>query len=363
MPASAYKKRPQTPTIRTSSSIVTPKASGNTPRARRHSQRGDARSGASSPISRRSSLSSFSSEVDQRFNIQGGPLFAPNGMPPGATDPRMIQAITQTMIGEYLWKYTRKTGREGLSENRHRRFFWIHPYTRTLYWSDRDPQSAGKTEMKGKSVAIESVQEVEDGNPLPPGLHQKSLIVITPGRSIKFTAPTGQRHETWFNALNYLCQRADEGEQMEQKPATTDEIQEEFNAGYRSSSRATGRSKASMASYVTRRTSSPHHAQVPTLRQSTVSQSRALSTEPAQGSVTSRFSGILRPTSAMRGSFSSRRSRSSVQESTTYEEPSNANMDLSRDIHDHVERDTDNMVNVRACCDGKLLYSTSLNVS
>jgi hypothetical protein len=363
MPASAYKKRPQTPTIRTSSSIVTPKASGNTPRARRHSQRGDARSGASSPISRRSSLSSFSSEVDQRFNIQGGPLFAPNGMPPGATDPRMIQAITQTMIGEYLWKYTRKTGREGLSENRHRRFFWIHPYTRTLYWSDRDPQSAGKTELKGKSVAIESVQEVEDGNPLPPGLHQKSLIVITPGRSIKFTAPTGQRHETWFNALNYLCQRADEGEQMEQKPATTDEIQEEFNAGYRSSSRATGRSKASMASYVTRRTSSPHHAQVPTLRQSTVSQSRALSTEPAQASVTSRFSGILRPTSAMRGSFSSRRSRSSVQESTTYEEPSNANMDLSRDIHDHVERDTDNMVNVRACCDGKLLYSTSLNVS
>jgi hypothetical protein len=350
MPASAYKKRPTTPSIRTGSATLTPKVGGTTPRARRQSQ---ARSGASSPISRRSSLSSFTSEVDQRFNMQGGPSFTPNGLAAGATDPRMIQAITQTMIGEYLWKYTRKTGREGLSENRHRRFFWIHPYTRTLYWSDRDPQSAGKTELKGKSVAIESVQEVEDGNPLPPGLHQKSLIIATPGRSIKFTAPTGQRHETWFNALNYLCQRVDEGAEQKtpQKPPGSDEIQDEFNAGYRSSSRATGRSRASMASYVTRRTSSPHHAEVPTLRPS---QQRALSTEPAQGSASSRFSSILRPTSAMRGSFSSRRSRTSVQEATTYEEPSNANMDLSRDIHDHVERDLDNMVNVRACCDGKL---------
>jgi hypothetical protein len=355
MPASAYKKRPTTPSLRTGSATLTPRNTGTTPRPRRHSQRGDALSGASSPISRRSSLSSFTSEVDQRFNMQGGPSFTPNGLPPGATDPRMIQAITQTMIGEYLWKYTRKTGREGWSENRHRRFFWIHPYTRTLYWSDQDPQTAGKIELKGKSVAIESVREVEDSNPLPPGLHQKSLVITTPGRSIKFTAPTGQRHETWYNALNYLCQRVDEDEQPVQKPATSDEIQDEFNAGYRSSSRATGRSKASMASHVTRRTSSPH--QIPTLRQSTVTQSRAASTEPAQSSVSSRFSSILRPTSAMRGSFSSRRSRSSVQDSTTYEEPSNANMELSRDIHDHVEQDLDNMVNVRACCDGKFSNS------
>ncbi|KAF1917231.1 hypothetical protein BDU57DRAFT_445158 [Ampelomyces quisqualis] len=354
MPASAYKKRPNTPSIRTGSAGLTPRTGGTTPRARRHSQRGDALSGASSPISRRSSLSSFTSEVDQRFNIQGGPSFAPNGLPPGATDPRMIQAITQTMIGEYLWKYTRKTGREGLSENRHRRFFWIHPYTRTLYWSDRDPQTAGKTELKGKSVAIESVQEVEDGNPLPPGLHQKSLIIGTPGRLIKFTAPTGQRHETWFNALNYLCQRVDETEQPAPKPVpASDEIQDEFNGGYRTSSRATYRSRASMSSYVTRRTASPH-AQIPTLRQrhSTVSQQRSPSAEP-QGSVSSRFSSMLRPTSAMRGSFSSRRSKTSLQDATTYEEPRNTNVELNRDLQDQMERDIDNMVNVRACCDGK----------
>lgn len=355
IPASAYRKRPQTPSIKTSSVAPSPRIGGTASRARRHSQRGDARSGASSPISRRSSLSSFTSEVDQRFNIAGGPSFSANGLPAGATDPRMIQAITQTMIGEYLWKYTRKTGREDLSENRHRRFFWIHPYTRTLYWSDRDPQTAGKTELKGKSVAIESVQEVEDVNPLPPGLHQKSLVIITPGRSIKFTATTGQRHETWFNALNYLCQRVEEGEQQETKPPANDEIQDEFNAGYgyRSSSRATGRSRVSMASNFTRRTTSPHHAQIPTLRQSSSTQVRSLSTEPGQESMSRRFSNILRPSSATRGSFSSRYSRTSAQDSTTYEEPSSVNTDLGRDLQNQVERDLDNMVNVRACCDGK----------
>ena len=71
-----------------------------------------------------------------------------------STDPRMIQAITQTMIGEFLWKYTRKPGRPDMSTTRHRRYFWVHPYTRTLYWSDQDPQTAGRSELKAKSVAI-----------------------------------------------------------------------------------------------------------------------------------------------------------------------------------------------------------------
>src|SRR5262245_58239410 len=116
-----------------------------------------------------------------------------------------------------------------MSEKRHRRFFWVHPYTRTLYWSEQDPASAGRSELKAKSVAIESVQVVTDDNPFPPGLHRKSLVITTPGRTIKFTATTGQRHETWFNALSYLLLRTEESE--EQKVAT-DEIQNEFNPGF-----------------------------------------------------------------------------------------------------------------------------------
>ncbi|KAI9314414.1 hypothetical protein BX666DRAFT_450825 [Dichotomocladium elegans] len=58
-------------------------------------------------------------------------------------DPSQIGMLTQTMIGDWLWKYTHKSIGGGLSDNRHRRFFWIHPYTRTLYWSTKAPGSLG----------------------------------------------------------------------------------------------------------------------------------------------------------------------------------------------------------------------------
>lgn len=68
-----------------------------------------------------------------------------------ATDPAVIHAITQTMIGEFLYKYTRKAIGKGYGEKRHKRFFWVHPYTRTLYWSSADPGSMGVSESSAKS--------------------------------------------------------------------------------------------------------------------------------------------------------------------------------------------------------------------
>jgi hypothetical protein len=68
-----------------------------------------------------------------------------------ATDPAILHAITQTMIGEFLYKYTRRTIGKGHGERRHKRFFWVHPYTRTLYWSDADPGSSNVSESSAKS--------------------------------------------------------------------------------------------------------------------------------------------------------------------------------------------------------------------
>jgi hypothetical protein len=67
------------------------------------------------------------------------------------TDPAILHAITQTMIGEFLHKYTRRTIGKGHGERRHKRFFWVHPYTRTLYWSDADPGSSNVSESSAKS--------------------------------------------------------------------------------------------------------------------------------------------------------------------------------------------------------------------
>ncbi|RDI79138.1 hypothetical protein Vi05172_g10961 [Venturia inaequalis] len=352
MPASALRGstqfRPRTPVTTTSGSPLKDRT------VRQSMSNISSRSVLASPATtRRSSVTSFASELDHRFNIASrnvdGEFSDPN-----ITDPRMIQAITQTMIGEFLFKYTRKAGREEISNSRHRRFFWVHPYTRTLYWSDEDP-SVGKTQLKSKSVAIEAVRVVSDNNPMPPGLHHKSLIVITPGRSLKFTAPTAQRHETWFNALSYLLLRSN-NDQEDDGGMTAEDVAE-FNPGYfRSSSRATGRSRMSFSSAMSRRTASPSKLQHATLRAPSAASHRTARSQSAApgGSVASRFSGIFKTTSSRstRGSMTSRYSK---QEARAYDGAGSEIHDSAEDLRTVIEaqeKGSDRLENVRACCNG-----------
>jgi len=386
MPASAYKSsRPRTPAERAAERSMS--RDGTTPRpVRQRDSRGQLQS--SGGVSRRTSVSSFASELDERFNITRGDLMYPSDVAP-ATDPRMIQAITQTMIGEYLWKYTRKAGRSETSSTRHRRFFWVHPYTRTLYWSEQDPSTAGRNMLKAKSVAIEAVRVITDDNTYPPGLHRKSLVVVTPGREIVFTAPTGQRHETWFNALSYLLLRTEQEKNEAEDTINEDDINE-FNPGFsimRSISRMTGRDsrgRQSMSSYNSRtaRTSSP---QKRTPGAGSMAQRQAAATQRARGTATptpdpaastaqSRTS-TMRDTGSLsgrlssltsrfsqRGSMSTRRGRSSmsgpghapsVDPSEIYDASvvGDSAEDL-RAVIERQEREADRLENVRACCDG-----------
>lgn len=355
MPASALRSstqfRPRTPVNTTPGSPLKDRT------VRQGMSNTGSRSAMASPATtRRSSVTSFASELDHRFNIASrnvdGEFSDPN-----ITDPRMIQAITQTMIGEFLFKYTRKAGREEISSSRHRRFFWVHPYTRTLYWSDEDP-SVGKTQLKSKSVAIEAVRVVSDNNPMPPGLHHKSLIVITPGRSLKFTAPTAQRHETWFNALSYLLLR-NNNEQEDDGGMTAEDVAE-FNPGYfRSSSRATGRSRMSISSVMSRRTASPSKLQHATLRAPSAASHRTARSHSAApgGSVASRFSGIFK-TPSSRSTRGSMTSRYSKQDTRAYDGAGSELHDSAEDLRAVIEaqeRGSDRLENVRACCNGRLM--------
>lgn len=83
--------------------------------------------------------------------VSGYPQNGDANSHPHGTDPAILHAITQTMIGEFLYKYTRRTIGKGYGERRHKRFFWVHPYTRTLYWSDADPGSSNVSESSAKS--------------------------------------------------------------------------------------------------------------------------------------------------------------------------------------------------------------------
>jgi len=167
--------------------------------------------------SHRSSLSSDNHVFMDSSNLQHrrtGSIGQPSDGE--TTDPNIIHAITQTMIGEFLYKYPRKAIGKGYGDRRHKRFFWVHPYTKTLYWSSADPGSSSVTESSAKSgqcdvrfkvklpsffppAYIENVRSVLDPNPMPPGLHQYSVIVSTPTREMKFTAPTKERHDIWLS--------------------------------------------------------------------------------------------------------------------------------------------------------------------
>ncbi|KAJ9133598.1 Anucleate primary sterigmata protein A [Coniochaeta hoffmannii] len=316
-------------------------------------------------VSRKSSLSSFVSELDNRFDVHNDMAISSNGVfgsrPP--TDPRMIRAITQVMIGEYLWKYTRKAGRGDHSENRHRRYFWLHPYNRTLYWSDRDPGSGGRAEHKAKSVPIQAVRMVADNNPMPPGLHNKSLLVISNNRTIKFTATTGQRHETWFNALSFILKKPGEEEEPEDAAnSITQEDVAEFNPSFgQRPANGTRAVAPSIHSYNSRSArgggvESPAldmSMSIPTL----TPQTRHHHHHHAASGSQSRFSTLGK----ISGYWGSLRSRSASRRPSLYEAAAAA--DGQDDVNDSAEdlramieqqdRESDRLENVRACCDGK----------
>lgn len=362
IPASALRNpasRPQTPSNVRPMSPTSVRGTP-TPKAGRAVMPGhaDVHSPLRIPVhSRKSSVSSFASEIDTRFNIRGEMGMDAGGFGPG-TDPRMIQAITQTMIGEYLWKYTRKTGRGEMSENRHRRYFWVHPYTKTLYWSDRDPSTAGRSELKAKSIPIEAVRVVGDDNPMPPGLHRKSLIIISPGRTVKFTCTTGQRHETWFNALSYLLIRTGNENQTDTEEVAgqiTQEDVDEFNPSInrRPVNGTRARAPPSLSSYNSRGTPNSPNVEV-NLSIPTLTPTREREATRSTGTL-GRLSGYWK-SSTINSTFSSLRSRNHLpQDSAIYEasEVPDSAEDL-RQIIEEQDRASDRLENVRACCDGEL---------
>jgi len=53
------------------------------------------------------------------------------------------------------------------------------------------------------SAYIEGVRSVLDPKPMPPGLYQYSVVVSTPQREMKITAPTKERHDIWLDVHSF----------------------------------------------------------------------------------------------------------------------------------------------------------------
>lgn len=62
-------------------------------------------------------------------------------------------------------------------------------------------------------MIIQSVLDVKDDNPGPknagiPALFDRSILILTPARALKFTATSSERHYIWLSALSFLAHSA-----------------------------------------------------------------------------------------------------------------------------------------------------------
>lgn len=139
----------------------------------------------------------------------------------------VVDAIAQTMIGEWMWKYTRRRksfglgggtddfdsrGRDGDSL-RHQRWVWLAPCERAVLWSSKQPVSSVALQGRAghRKLEIQSVLDVRDDAPMPRGVDPsscfgRSILIITPQRALKFTAMSRERHYLWLSALSFLSQ-------------------------------------------------------------------------------------------------------------------------------------------------------------
>ncbi|ROT34643.1 hypothetical protein SODALDRAFT_364141 [Sodiomyces alkalinus F11] len=198
--------------------------------------------------SHRSQPSTTTAQTAQTYQTSGtngthGTDLNSQGSVSGTTG--VVDAIAQTMVGEWMFKYVRRrksfgvpepSGREETSNDRHKRWVWLAPYERAILWSSKQPSSGsalmGKAGRKRKprpptpnhkwwsaerlmmaflpnsAVTIQSVLDVKDDNPAPKGMptiFNRSILILTPQRALKFTAVSAERHYLWLTALSFLA--------------------------------------------------------------------------------------------------------------------------------------------------------------
>ncbi|KAF5487654.1 Nuclear migration protein NUM1 [Colletotrichum siamense] len=142
---------------------------------------------------------------------------ASNGTNGTAQATGVVDAIAQTMVGEWMFKYVRRRksfgvsdgGKDDSSNDRHKRWVWLAPYERAILWSSKQPNSGNALLGKpGRKLTIQSVLDVKDDNPPPRGqgnVFNRSILILTPQRALKFTATTSERHYVWLTALSFLA--------------------------------------------------------------------------------------------------------------------------------------------------------------
>ncbi|KAK5163185.1 hypothetical protein LTR04_002687 [Oleoguttula sp. CCFEE 6159] len=147
----------------------------------------------------------------------------------------VVDSIAATMIGEWMWKYVRRRKSFNVSESpqelggddvatsvagsgiRHKRWVWLSPYEHAVMWSSKQPTSGSALLGKsGRKLTIQSVLDVKDNTPAPKNAgavtcFNRSILILTPARALKFTAVSQERHYLWLTALSFLAHSSQVG--------------------------------------------------------------------------------------------------------------------------------------------------------
>ncbi|KAI9319504.1 meiotic cell cortex C-terminal pleckstrin homology-domain-containing protein [Dichotomocladium elegans] len=132
-------------------------------------------------------------------------------------NPDLVQSVTQAMVGDWLWKYTRSNTLSMTSKKKNagdiscrrsntshskcnKRYFWIHPYTCTLFWSKSQPDSTDD-KSKLKRALLRDVWNIPGSNHCL--VVPFSLLIRTSERDIVVHAEDPNQHHQWLVALRF----------------------------------------------------------------------------------------------------------------------------------------------------------------
>lgn len=209
--------------------------------------------------------------------------FSPHMRSPKTPRPDpMIGKMTQCVIGTDMYKYVRTQKRSIFGSRkhyedgnyRHKRFVTLKPHDGTICWSSS--RQAGLV-LGQKRYYIEEIFDVEDSTPISPNqsLHNRSLLIVSEGRSLKFTAQDEKTHSLWHEVITYLLHQRKSA--LQAPPIASLHPPLSIDHHHSSSSQnLSGSSRRRSASFTSRRLMTARPAPIPRHRPSMPDLSRSL---------------------------------------------------------------------------------------
>ncbi|KAG1502678.1 hypothetical protein G6F46_001430 [Rhizopus delemar] len=106
---------------------------------------------------------------------------------------KYLPSLSQTMIGERLKKHIRHPIK-GKIKSIHTRYFWLHPYTKTLYWSVHKPEQG--------ELPIQSYSIIQTTNQIP------IIRIQSIQHQMKIQCMNHDSHQKWTQSLECLFMKS-----------------------------------------------------------------------------------------------------------------------------------------------------------